>query len=106
MLHPWWESIRSNEFKMSNSKRYTIAIIGAGPAGCTLARLIQCSKAPIDVTIFESEASLSSRGQGGTLDLHTDTGLAALRKGELYDEFLKYARFEGDGECCITASFI
>jgi 2-polyprenyl-6-methoxyphenol hydroxylase-like FAD-dependent oxidoreductase len=83
---------------MPPSKRRAVAIIGAGPAGCTLARLIQCANAPIDVTIFESDASLSARSQGGTLDLHTDTGLAALRKGELYAEFLKHARFEGNGE--------
>lgn len=74
-----------------------VAIVGAGPAGCTLARLIQVSKAPIDVTIFEGEAALDARDQGGTLDLHTKTGLAALRKARLYDEFLKFARFDGEG---------
>lgn len=48
-----------------------IAIIGAGPAGCALARLIQHSdqKHNISVTIFEAEASLDFRSQGGTLDL-------------------------------------
>jgi 2-polyprenyl-6-methoxyphenol hydroxylase-like FAD-dependent oxidoreductase len=74
-----------------------IAIVGAGPAGCTLARLLQVSGAPIDVTIFEAEASIDVRGQGGTLDLHTETGIAALRNAGLYEEFLKYARFDGEG---------
>ncbi|KAL9116891.1 MAG: hypothetical protein Q9187_006579 [Circinaria calcarea] len=71
-----------------------IAIIGAGPAGCTLARLLIHSD--ISVTIFESESSLDFRTQGGTLDLHDNTGLAVLKKAGLYDEFLKYARFDGE----------
>jgi len=74
-----------------------VAIVGAGPAGCTLARLLQLSNVPIKVTIFEREASLDARTQGGTLDLHTDTGIAALKKAKLYDEFLKFARFDGEG---------
>ena len=48
-----------------------IAIIGAGPAGMTLAHLLL--KSSIPVVIFEGEASASVRGQGGTLDLHDDT---------------------------------
>lgn len=75
-----------------------VAIVGAGPAGCTLARLLQVSKAPIKVTVFEGEASLDARTQGGTLDLHTNTGIAALRKAGLYDEFLKFLRFDGEGK--------
>jgi 2-polyprenyl-6-methoxyphenol hydroxylase-like FAD-dependent oxidoreductase len=71
-----------------------IAIIGAGPAGCALARLLL--RANIPVTIFEAEASIDIRGQGGTLDLHENTGLAALKEAGLYDEFLKFARFDGD----------
>ena len=74
-----------------------VAIVGAGPAGCTLARLLQSSNVPIKVTIFEREASLDARIQGGTLDLHTDTGIAALKKAKLYDEFLTFARFDGEG---------
>lgn len=34
--------------------------------------------------------------QGRTLDLHDDTGLAALKAAGLYDDFLKLARFDGD----------
>lgn len=73
-----------------------IAVIGAGPAGTTLARLLLVSKIDIDITIFEGEASLDVRTQGGTLDLHTDTGIAALKKAGLYDEFLKRVRFDGE----------
>ncbi|KAK0368924.1 tetracycline resistance protein from transposon [Colletotrichum limetticola] len=75
---------------MSNPK---VAIIGAGPAGCLLARLLHLAK--IEATVFESEASPNFRSQGGSLDLHTDTGLAALKEAGLFDEFLKHARYDG-----------
>ncbi|MCJ1230308.1 hypothetical protein MMC12_006980 [Toensbergia leucococca] len=73
---------------------FNIAIIGAGPAGCMLARLLV--RSDIQVTIFEGEASPNTRAQGGTLDLHEPTGLAALREAGLYDEFLRYARFDAE----------
>ncbi len=74
-----------------------IAIIGAGPAGLTLARLLHVTEVKIDLTLYELDASPTSRpDQGGTLDLHTDTGLAALRKCGLWDSFRKYARYEGE----------
>ena len=73
---------------------FKVAIIGGGPAGCTLARLLL--NAHISVTIFEREASPNFRTQGGTLDLHTSTGLKALKAAGLFDEFLKYARYDGE----------
>lgn len=74
-----------------------IAIIGGGPAGLTLARLLYVSKVKIDLTLYELDASSTSRpDQGGTLDLHTDTGLAALRKCGLWDAFCKHARYDGE----------
>ena len=71
-----------------------IAIIGGGPAGCMLARLLHLASIP--ATVFESEESPNYRSQGGTLDLHTDTGLAALKAAGLYDAFLKFARYDGE----------
>ncbi|KAK4159464.1 putative tetracycline resistance protein from transposon protein [Cladorrhinum sp. PSN259] len=71
-----------------------IAIIGAGPAGTLLARLLTLSNIPY--TLYESDASPNYRSQGGTLDLHTSTGLLALKRANLFDEFLKYARYDGD----------
>jgi 2-polyprenyl-6-methoxyphenol hydroxylase-like FAD-dependent oxidoreductase len=72
---------------------FKIAIIGAGPAGCLLANLL--IQANITVNIFERESSPDVRSQGGTLDLHFNSGLAALREAGLYGEFLKHARFDG-----------
>ena len=71
-----------------------IAIVGAGPSGCTLARLLL--NASIPVTIYESDASLTTRQQGGTLDLHVPSGQLALKKCGLYEEFVKYARYDGE----------
>lgn len=77
---------------------FNIAIIGAGPSGCMLARLLHISqhpKTPLNISIFESELSPDYRAQGGTLDLHEDSGLRVMREAGLYDEFLKYARYDG-----------
>lgn len=71
-----------------------IAIIGAGPGGCILARLLHVHD--ISCTIFEGEQSIDYRSQGGTLDLRTNTGLAALKEAGLWDEFQKHARYDGE----------
>lgn len=71
-----------------------IAIIGAGPAGLTLARLLQQQSFP--VTIYEAETSRTNRNQGGTLDLHPKTGQLALKEAGLLLEFRKYSRPEGE----------
>jgi 2-polyprenyl-6-methoxyphenol hydroxylase-like FAD-dependent oxidoreductase len=81
------------------SSPVTIAIVGAGPAGLILARLLQTSPVypKITLTLFESDISPTSRyTQGGTLDLHPYTGLAAIKAAHLWDEFNKYARYEGE----------
>ena len=71
-----------------------IAIIGAGPAGCTLARLLL--NASINCIIYEGETSLSTRTQGGSLDIHPPTGQKALKECGLWDEFQKWARYDGE----------
>ncbi|PGH06224.1 hypothetical protein AJ80_08193 [Polytolypa hystricis UAMH7299] len=78
-----------------------IAIIGAGPAGCMLARLLihrskDTNNTTIQPLIFEADDSPHSRPQGGTLDLHPSTGLAAMKEAGLWDGFLKHARFDGE----------
>ncbi|KAF4627969.1 hypothetical protein G7Y89_g10183 [Cudoniella acicularis] len=71
-----------------------IAIIGAGPAGLTLARLLQQSSIPC--TIYEAESSRNNRNQGGTLDLHPRAGQLALKEAGLLSEFHKHSRPEGE----------
>ncbi|KAK5151394.1 hypothetical protein LTS14_009237 [Recurvomyces mirabilis] len=73
-----------------------IAIIGAGPAGCMLARLLHQRNPSITTTIFESESSINFRSQGGTLDLHIKTGQLAMRQAGLWDEFQKHVRYDGE----------
>jgi 2-polyprenyl-6-methoxyphenol hydroxylase-like FAD-dependent oxidoreductase len=70
-----------------------IAIVGAGPCGLTLARLLQLKGA--DVRIFEMESSTTARNQGGSLDLHEDSAQLALRRAGLHEKFLAACRPEG-----------
>ena len=80
----------------------SIAIIGAGPAGLSLARILKVrleSLPPesLHITVFEKDGNQHSHtDQIGTLDLHLDTGLAAMRAAGLFEEFLKHARYDGE----------
>lgn len=67
-----------------------IAIVGGGPAGLTLARLLQLKGA--DVKVYERDINRDVRVQGSTLDLHEGTGLEALKRAGLLDEFYKNHR--------------
>jgi 2-polyprenyl-6-methoxyphenol hydroxylase-like FAD-dependent oxidoreductase len=67
-----------------------IAIVGGGPGGLTLARLLQLAGAQVNV--YERDFDRDVRVQGATLDLHQESGLAALRAGNLLDEFKKNFR--------------
>jgi 2-polyprenyl-6-methoxyphenol hydroxylase-like FAD-dependent oxidoreductase len=62
-----------------------IAIVGGGPGGLTLARLLQQSGA--QVVVYERDQSRSARVQGSALDLHEGSGLAALEAAGLMEEF-------------------
>ena len=62
-----------------------IAIVGGGPGGLTLARLLQMRGA--DVAVYDRDRSRDARVQGSALDLHEDSGLAALEAAGLIDEF-------------------
>lgn len=64
-----------------------IAIIGGGPGGLTLARLLQLKGA--DVKVYERDIDKNARVQGSPLDLHENSGLKALQKADLLDEFKK-----------------
>jgi 2-polyprenyl-6-methoxyphenol hydroxylase-like FAD-dependent oxidoreductase len=62
-----------------------VAIIGGGPGGLTLARLLQLQGA--NVKVYERDLNKDARVQGSPLDLHEESGLAALGKAGLLDEF-------------------
>jgi 2-polyprenyl-6-methoxyphenol hydroxylase-like FAD-dependent oxidoreductase len=62
-----------------------IAIVGGGPGGLTLARMLQQKGA--DVKVYERDEHKNVRVQGATLDLHEESGLAALAEGGLMEAF-------------------
>ncbi|TDO23818.1 FAD-dependent oxidoreductase [Pedobacter duraquae] len=62
-----------------------VAIIGAGPVGLTMAKLLQ--QKGIDVTVYERDEGPESRIWGGTLDLHRDSGKIALKAAGLLAQY-------------------
>lgn len=70
-----------------------VAIVGGGPGGLTLARLLQRRGAR--VCVYERDASPLARQQGGCLDLHEQSGQLALREAGLMERFHGIARSEG-----------
>src|SRR5580700_2657822 len=62
-----------------------IAIVGGGPGGLTLARLLQQCGA--QVSVYERDQSRNARVQGSALDLHEHSGLAALEAAGLMEAF-------------------
>lgn len=70
-----------------------IAIVGGGPGGLVLARVLH--RNGIAATVFEADESPTTRPQGGSLDLHPESGQRALREAGLEREFRAVARPEG-----------
>ena len=64
-----------------------IAIVGGGPGGLTLARLLQLKGAA--VKLYERDFNQDARVQGFPLDMHEGSGTAALREANLLNGFKK-----------------
>ncbi len=73
-----------------------IAIVGGGPGGLMLARLLQLRG--LRPVVFERDRHAGDRPQGGSLDLHGDTGQRAMRLAGLESEFRAAARPEDQGD--------
>jgi 2-polyprenyl-6-methoxyphenol hydroxylase-like FAD-dependent oxidoreductase len=78
---------------MSKKPIERVAIVGAGPGGLILARILQLKG--VEVQVYERESSIDDRSQGGSLDLHVESGQYALRTADLFDKFLSLCRPEG-----------
>ncbi|KAJ7210020.1 hypothetical protein GGX14DRAFT_626284 [Mycena pura] len=74
------------------SSQRSIAIVGAGLGGLVCARILQLHNVP--VVIYEREPTSTSRQQGGSLDMHAESGTKALEMAQLLDKFKKVARYE------------
>lgn len=70
-----------------NNKK--IAIIGAGPVGLTMARLLQQNG--VDATVYERDKDRDARIFGGTLDLHKGLGQEAMKKAGLLQTYYDLA---------------
>lgn len=68
----------------------SIAIVGGGPGGLMLARLLQLQHA--DVKVYERDLNKNARVQGSPLDMHEGSGMDALREADLLTAFKKYYR--------------
>lgn len=71
---------------LSNKK---VAIIGAGPVGLTIAKLLQQND--IDITVYERDKDPQARIWGGTLDLHKSSGQEAMKKAGLLQAYYDLA---------------
>lgn len=78
---------KTNNMILDNKK---IAIIGGGPGGLTLARLLL--QKGIEVKVYERDLNRDVRSQGATLDLHENSGLKALNAANLFDIFKRMYR--------------
>ncbi len=88
----WFSKIETMNNTLIKGKN--IAIIGGGPGGLVLARLLQMKG--VTVKVFERDLDKNVRQQGATLDLHNESGLKALQDAGLMEEFIEHYRPNAD----------
>ena len=81
-------------------KNKQIAIVGGGPGGLTLARLLQLKGS--NVKVYERDINAAARVQGSPLDMHEGSGWAALREANLIEEFEKNVLLGADKKIIIN----
>ena len=74
---------------MTLLKNKKVAIIGGGPVGLTMAKLLQ--QADIEVIVYERDTDPQARIWGGTLDLHKGLGQEAMKKARLLQTYYDLA---------------
>lgn len=77
-----------------------IAIVGGGPGGLTLARLLQLKGA--NLKVYERDLNKDARVQGSPLDMHEESGMVALRKANLVAEFENNVRVGADKKIIVN----
>lgn len=77
-----------------------VAIVGGGPGGLTLARLLQLKG--VNVKVYERDMDKDARLVGSPLDMHEGSGMAALIKAGLLDEFKKNFRPGADKKIIVN----
>jgi tetracycline resistance monooxygenase len=75
-----------NDYLLNNKK---VAIIGAGPVGLTMAKLLQQNN--IEISVYERDTDPQARIWGGTLDLHKSSGQEVMKKAGLLQAYYDLA---------------
>ncbi len=78
-----------------------VAVVGGGPGGLTLARLLQLKG--VRVNVYERDVTKEARVQGSPLDMHEESGWAALRQAGLLSGFNQHIRHGADKKVVVNA---